>query len=157
MSFDMENILEDVKAVLVANFNTKLVEIDTEKNDGVTLVPVESDAYFLQSLDNEFSNYSAFIVYGVTDINPINNGPYTSQEYTLTVMLIASDDGSGEEMTKKMLRYSKALREVFEKNWQSTGLGNKLDINSFVPVHVAGLNDSQEHRIAAIELKTTIS
>lgn len=154
--YDIEDILADIKTALTDNLNTKIAAITTEKNDGITLATVDSNALFMQSLDNEMTNYDPFVFYGITDITTTNAGPYPANEYTIAVFLTVADDGSGEEMTKKALRYHRALSESFTEHWNKSAARNKIEISNLAPLEIEMLNTSKEFRAVGIELRTTI-
>ena len=44
--FDFEDILDDIKTVLVANLNTKIGLLNTEKNDGISIPTIKDQAFF---------------------------------------------------------------------------------------------------------------
>jgi len=157
VSYDIEDVLNNIKVILKANLNTEITNINTAKADSITLSSVNDNAYAFQSLDHEIYNYNPFVFFGVVDIATTANGPYTSEELTISVMLIATDDGQGETMTRKMLRYNQALKETFKNNWAKGGIRNRIEIESMLPVKIEGLNDTQEHRVVGVELKTILS
>jgi len=85
---DLETILADVKATMVAHFNAKLTALNTEKNDGITLLPLDGDAYFLQQLNGKLANWNPICVYGCDNIETISRGPFAGSKFTLSVMIV---------------------------------------------------------------------
>lgn len=155
--YDIEDILDNTKTILQNDLNTQIGIINTDKSDSITLDTIDSSAYAYQVMDNEIFNYNPFIFFGVTGINNNTQGPYVLEEIIVSVMLIAADEGTGEDMTRKMIRYQTALKETIKTNWPNGGIKNKITIESLLPVQIEQLNDSQDFRVVGIEFKTTIS
>lgn len=156
-AYDFENILDNVESILKTNLNTKISEVNTEKSDSITLNDVDSSAYAFQSLNNEIVNFDPFIVYGLIDIESDGIGPYTSSEAIIQVVLVACDTSEGVGMDRRMFRYQRAIKEVIESNWQSGGLGNKIKIDSLMPMTVKRLDGSEEFKAIGIEIKTNLA
>lgn len=157
MTHDIETVLDNIKEILEASLNSEIVIINNEKSDDSVMGQVDSNAYCFQSLDDEVFNYDPMVLYGVVDIEDVNNGPYNMQNLTIAIVVIASDDADGNVMTRRMFRYQKALKQTIEKNWQKGTIRNKITIESFLPTRIEGLNDSQSHRVVGIEVKTSIT
>lgn len=157
MAHDIESVLDNVKVILQANINNVISAINTEKNDDASLLPVNDGAYCFQSLDDTVHNYEPVVLYGVVDIANDNNGPYNANKVTVAVYIIACDDTDANNMTRRMFRYQRALKQTLESNWQSGKIGNKISINSMLPARIAGLNSSNEHRVVGIEFTTDIT
>ncbi len=150
--YDLENLLADVKAIMVANINTKLVEIDTEKGD-LTMAPIDNDAYFEQSLTTKTANWDQFILYGISDIESDGKGPMTLQKVSVQIVLILSDFGNDPDINKRVLRYGRALKEIFEKNWKKIS-GRAAQIKTYRPIEDP--LDDVVFRMIAIDLETSI-
>lgn len=153
--YDVENLLADIKTILVNNLNTKLAAIDSEKNDGITLKTVAEDAYILQSMDAKSANYNPYILYGVVDIEGEGFGPMTQQILQIQVALVLADFGE-QEMGKVMLRYLRALQEVIEDNWTENNNGVKLSISSLVPIDLQNINTSNRYKAVGLDIRAAL-
>lgn len=156
--YDLEDLLDDVEQVLKDNFNTKLGQIDTEKNDSIVLAPVSSDeGYFLQTLDGRIANANPIIYYSVADIESVGKGPATGNIYQIEVVLMLRDAIDESNIGKRMFRYSRALKEVFEEQWATIGNGIRLKILSLVPIAFTELNTSQPYRAVGVRLEAGLA
>ena len=154
--FDLENMVDEVVALVKAQLNTKIAEINAEKADSVTLATIEATAYSVLSLNNGIMNFDPFVVVYVEDIESQGIGPGTADFITLPVIVVAADMGTDTEIYKRMLRYMRALKEIFEENFQRIEPGNNLIIESVAPQYITGLNTNKRHRGAGVALKFTM-
>lgn len=153
---DFEEILDSIKTIVSDNFNAKLSTISTEKGDGVILPSVNSNAYFFQSLDDSAANFDPFIVYGIVDIESTNMGPSVSEKIMISVVIVLSDNGR-LDINRIMFRYSRALKEIFQDNWQIHNSSSKININSSTVVPFDALDSSATYKAIGIELEVTLS
>lgn len=150
---DLENILDDIETLLKAQYNTKLTAIDTEKADGITLAPVATGAYFMQTLNNTVANFNPFIFYGVEQIEPRDGiGPATASRYLFNIVLALADGGNDPDYARRLFRYSRALQEVFEENFAKISHSSKFRIETLEPVPLKLINSSQPYRAVGVKL-----
>lgn len=151
--YDIESIMNEVKAVMTTSLNTRLASIDSEKADAITLKAVSLSSYYHQELNGGTINTNPFVFYGISDIQgeaSINGS--TSTELTIFAILVLTDEGQDLAIANRMLRYQRALREIFEDNFELPESRVKLSITSQVPVEVTLLNSTQTHRAIGISL-----
>ena len=156
MAYDLESLMSDVKSILTTNLNTKIGDINTEKGDSITLLTVDSAAYFMQDLDHESLNFNPFIFYSVEDIDGTGFGPNTPQEFLINVILVLADQSGLTDVSTRMFRYSRALKEIFEENFSIKSNSNFISINVLAPVPLTSLNESMEFRAIGIQIKSSI-
>jgi hypothetical protein len=120
---------------------------------------VPSGGYFLHSMDQAIANFSPFIMYGITDIQSpgdINQG-YTPSIVEVAVIIVVDDEGIDVNITKRMFRYGRALKEVFEENFDSAVNGAvKLQVLSQVPINLQLLNDSNKQKAVGVLLRASM-
>lgn len=134
MKYDLEQLLSDLKAVCITNLNTKLAAITTEKGDSLSLPTISSDAYFFQRLDkNRVGPFKAFLFYAVEDPNADGIGPHTLEEYLINFIVALKDTADGEDFTTRLLRYSRALKEIFETACTQNKVRTKIVVSSLSP------------------------
>lgn len=151
--YDIEQLLTDIKTILVDNLNVKITAINTEKNDSITLDSIESSAYFMQGMDGPQTNFDPFVYIGVTDIKGEEGlMSYTATLLDIAVAIIVADEGQDVEMWKRMFRYQRALREVFEENFDFKAGTVKLSVRSQVPIEIQLLNNSYSHKAIGVTL-----
>ena len=156
MAYDLESLMSDVKSILTTNLNTKIGDINTEKGDSITLLTVDSAAYFMQDLDHESLNFNPFVFYSVEDIDGTGFGPNTPQEFLINVILVLADQSGLTDVSTRMFRYSRALKEIFEENFSIKSNSNFISINVLAPVPLTSLNESMEFRAIGIQIKSSI-
>ena len=156
MAYDLENLMSDIKSVMIDNLNTKINAINTEKSDSTTLLTVDNNAYFLQELDSTTINYNPFIFYSCEEIEGTGFGPNTPQEFLINCVLVLADQSAYSDIPSRMFRYLRAMKEIFEENFSIKTNSNFISINQITPIPLTGLNDQQEFRATGIQIRTTI-
>jgi hypothetical protein len=153
--YDAESLLSDIETFLKANLNTKISAITTEKNDGITLRTVDSGAYFFQVLDDKIANFNPIVVYGLTDWQSDGIGPANAEKVAIEIAIILTDDSQDANIGKKMLRYHRALTELFNENWAKIRSSLKLKITSLPPITI-GLNGQENARAVGIRVEADL-
>jgi hypothetical protein len=156
MVYDLESLMVDVKSILTTNLNTKIGAINTEKGDSITLLTVDSSAYFLQDLDHASVNHNPFIFYSCEDIDGTGFGPNTPQEFIINIILVLADQSGYTDLATRMFRYSRALKEIFEENFSIKSNSNFISINVLAPIPLSTLNESREFRAVGLQIKSSI-
>jgi hypothetical protein len=152
----METVAEQLKAILVADFNNKLTEISTEKGDSVELPSVDDEAYAFQTMDNKVINYDPFICYGVEDVENISNQQSSAEDVTYSAVIVLGDNGR-QDINRIMLRYSRALKEVFEANWQNYNTGTNIEVSRSTVIPLEALDSSATYKAVGVQLKVVLS
>jgi hypothetical protein len=160
--YDIESLLRDIATFIAANLPAKLTAITTEKGDSLTLEAPASGAYFLQNLEKEAANYDPILVYGIEDIEPGGGtGPGTALPLKLFVMLALHDVGNDPNVVYRLLRYQRALMDIFESNWASVGNSVKFRVSGLVPIPLSFLGPDREHlrntKAVGLNLEATLS
>lgn len=156
MSHDFEEILAEVKTVITGNLSAKLLAIATEKGDSIVLPPVDANAYAMQSMDQFVMNYDPFIVYGVSNIETIPNGPMNSEKIQMEIIIVLADNGRSN-INQIMFRYLRSLKEIFQENWQLHNTSSKININSSTVVPLESLDSSAQYKAVGIEIETFLT
>lgn len=135
MTYDLEQLCFDLQTIASANLATKLAALDTEKNDGLTLKAPASTAYFFQALNKaQATADDVFVFFGMDDPTADGLGPMTVEEVEIFFIVMARDTGENQQYLRRMLRYSRALKEIFQENFSNTPWKNKLKVTSIAPV-----------------------
>lgn len=159
MAYDIENLLSDVKGILTSNFNTKLTAITSEKGDSITLTAIDSSSYFFQTMNDRTANFvGPFILYGIEDLKsiPTPRSCASATEVLISILVIVADQGQDLNIMSRMLRYSRALKEVIEENFRIVECCNSLEVQSLVPVPFQDINTGEPYRAVGILLKTVL-
>lgn len=159
--YDIESLLSDIEAKLKATINTKLAEIDTEKNAGlaaedqITLEQIPDDGY-LTSLNGAEANFKACIHYGEVESTPEDvAGSSVAKRIVVEVAVLLPDAGD-KYIMNRMYRYRRALEEIFEANWGRIGPGARLQVSSLAPITIRNLQTSARHKVVGVQLETVL-
>ncbi len=133
--YDIESILADLKATLVANLNTQISAINTEKGDGITLKSVDDSAYHLQNQEDRVELFDPFVVYGEAAEPAIQaTGPGVAITYQVAVWMVLADNGTDLSIVKRLFRYRRALMDLMKSNWSSFAKADqKMKIQASMP------------------------
>jgi hypothetical protein len=156
MAYDLESLMSDVKTIMTTHLNNKIGDINTEKSDTITLLTVDSAAYFMQDLDHESVNYNPFIFYSCEDIEGTGFGPNVPQEFIINIILVLADQSGYTDLSTRMFRYSRALKEIFSENFSIKSNSNFISINVLAPVPLTTLNESREFRAVGLQIRSSI-
>ena len=153
MKFDLEDTLLRIEAVLKENLNTQITAINTEKADGISLKQISSDAYFLQSMNERMANYDPYVVCAIEDIQSSGLGHASSLEIRILAAICVSDQGEDLNISRRMLRYSRALREAFEAGWSDIGgISQRMILTSQIPIQFQLLDSGQYFRAVGVDI-----
>lgn len=133
--YDLETLLfDDILPMLKANLNTEIALINTEKNDNFVIEAITDNAFAAQSLDDNIDNFKNFVFLMLDDIQAEGRGPATSTAFRVHVMIVSSGSSNQKESSRRMFRYLRALKQCFEKNWDTTSkLRIKLHVEQIPP------------------------
>jgi len=119
MKYDIEKLEEGILALIQENIPAKIAEINAEKADGILLQTPTTDQYF-NTTDDEVNNNTLSVMYGIIDGSPLSIGSNTAEDnrYALLFYLDEKNQAAGV-VRKKLLRYIRASKEIFEENFHS--------------------------------------
>lgn len=151
--YDLESLVYDVETMLKSKLDTEISAITTEKNDGITLPVIGSNAYAVQTLDNVTMNYEQFVYLGVVDVRTTGTGPATAKDYGIVVMIVSGGKPNQLNNIRRMFRYGRALEQTFEKNWDKIGSHRvKFKIESIPPQDYQNLNGTKQFQAVGVVL-----
>lgn len=161
--YDAENLLHDLKAILVANLNTYIAAIESEKVaqglPATNLASVDTtNGYFEQNWSDGILNITPAIFYGIEDVRTEGYGPVTSQLYKVWVEIVLVDTQVDKLMTSRIHRYSRAIKDVLEDNWDKLPSASKTKIETIRPLSFKlDLNSSEEIRVGGVSIITSLA
>lgn len=164
MKYDIEDLLDDLLAYCQANLPAKITAIEAEKvskSKGVEggLATVPNAAYYLQAWDNAILNHPVAIFYGVEDIaaNDISAG-VTAQNYKIFFEIILTGNNQYGDVHKRIHRYSRALREIFEDYVKKNSFISRTKIEQVRPISFKlELDTSDETNVGGVSISTSIT
>lgn len=158
MTYDIENLMDDIETFMKANINTKIAAINAEKADSTVLKTISDSAYFFQSLDERVTNFNPFVFYGLAaNIESEGIGPAVSKILPINIAVITFDSNQAN-IGKRYLRYNRAIEEIFLEKWdQVSNNATKVKVRTPVLIDFTILNDSQPFRVVGVELEVTVA
>ncbi len=153
--YDLETLLKNIKSVIVSDFNTKITEINTEKNDGITLPTFDTNAVVF-NMDKKWMNYNPSIMIQTIDNQGISNANTRSKNLIINVALIYSNINiDGENLQWMMLRFQRALEEIFEAKFSSRLFLGRLTIQSLPTLEFT--EETKTYNMTGVDLITTFA
>lgn len=156
MKQDPEVFLLAVKQFLVDNLNTEIGNINTEKNDSIVLSTISSSAYFIQTLNDTVANYNPHILVGLDDIGSVGIGPGTLKTLTFSVVIILEDRGEDLYIGQRLLRYGRALEDLFNRSFNKILPHASFKVNSLVPIALISVNSNDPYRAVGVQIQTAL-
>lgn len=153
--YDVESFVRDIETTLKTKLNDVIDAINTEKNDTIILKNINDNAYAFQTLNDKVLSYSPFVFYYIQDIQGTGIGPATSQDIALEVVIIL-EDKQDHKFQYELLRYLRALIELFNNNFNNIKYSKKLTIESLTPVQFRLPNSSKYNSAIGVSIATTI-
>jgi hypothetical protein len=160
---DIESALAEILAMIKAKLNTQIAAIEAEKvldSAGIPggLAAIDDAAYYEQTWSNNILNHPVAIFYGIENVNAKSLGPETAEEVTYFVEVVVSDSGMDVYGPKRILRYSRAIKEVIQNNFDKLIFGGIMKVETVRPVSFKLEEDaSDEIRVGGVSLTLAIA
>jgi hypothetical protein len=154
--YDIERFFNDLETVLKSNINTKITEINNEKNDDIFMKPVEDDAYIKHSLNQEVVNYDPYIFMYIDNIESSGIGPRVSKVVSVDIAMVIKDPLT-ETMSSLVLRYLRSLEEVLTEKFNTVNKTRKIEVKSLAPFPFQSLDSSHFYYAIGVRAETTIA
>lgn len=163
--YDVEDLLDEIETLLKAKLNTKLTQIENlkiaqGKGVGLTLPKYQfsANAYYQQNWSDKILSRSPAIFYGLETIQATGSGSATLELYKIFVEVVMVDNGMDANGKRRLLRYSRAIREVFQENYDALSWNTKTNIETVRPLSftIDG-NTSEEIRVGGVSIVTGLA
>lgn len=160
--YDAEDLVADIKALLVSKLNTEIDAVEAEKvaagRVASGIEDVDSSAYFLYEWTADSLNKTPACGIFVSDQQLVSDGPESKQTFIIDVGVVLSGTDNDSLAVHKLLRYGRALRQVFEKNWGKMNSAlSREKLESVGPIAFKLNADSSEQcKIAGVTLTVTL-
>ena len=150
---DLESLEDDILQILEDNFASKVVEINTEKADAISISNIPRDQWF-DSANEKVFNLTEYAVYGFGDVTGIIPAEDPG-EITYSFEIAFTDMQDTVEGKKKALRYGRLLREILEENAHKLSYTSTLEMTVFAPVGIKDLRGTPI-KVVGVEIKTAM-
>jgi hypothetical protein len=166
LKYDTEDLLETVLGIMTTGgaLNSKIAAIEAEKisaGKGLspTLKPVAATSYFLQSWSEGILNASPAIFYGVEDVAGTESaGPVVAKTYKLFVEVVLVDSGMSSDGSKRVMRYARALEELFAESFAPSIAYGRVKIEAVRPAAFKlALDSDDEVKVGGVSLTIGIA
>ena len=162
-TYDAEDLLDSILSMVQTGLTAKLLAIETEKiakGKGITggLPAPDSSAYFRQTWSDNILNFSPAIFYGNENVEALGVGPSTVQKYKIFVEVVLTDSGMDTYTSSRILRYSRALKEILETNFSEVSEAGQIKIETVRPVAFKlDLDSSEEIKVGGVSLTLALA
>lgn len=163
MRYDPENLMADIKVILVANLNTAIAAVEAEKiAQGLPTTNLASvdttNGYYEQNWSDKILQSSPAIFFGIEEIITEGIGPASSQKIKVFVELVLSDSGMDTLGKNRIHRYARAIKDVFEANFGKFPGGSQIKIETVRPISFKlDLNSSEEIKVGGVSITTSLA
>lgn len=161
--YDLESLLNDIEATLKAKLNTRIGVVEAEKTGlgspvGLPLVD-DPNGFFKQTWDDRILNQNPAVFYGIQTIDAAGSiESATAQYVTIFVEIVLTDGRNDKNTVTRLLRYTRAVREIFEEAFAILDAGSAIKIETVAPVSFRLDTDtSEEVLIGGITIKAAIA
>lgn len=159
MKYDVEKLEADLLALVKSKLPSKLAEITAEKADSITLVVPTADDYF-NTTDDEVLNRKLSVQYGLIDGSPLSISSSTAEtnRYLFLIYLNELNKKPGV-VRKKLYRYIRALKEIFEENFDRLSFVSKMNIHTIAPTSASWDENeiSPVYKVGGVYIETSIA
>ena len=163
--YDAENLLETILGIMKTSgaLNTKITAVEDEKiaqSKGLSpaLKLVSDDSYFLQSWNEKILNKSPAIFYGIEDTTAQSAGSAVLKIYKIFVELVMVDNGMSNDGSKRIMRYARALEELFAENFSPAVAQGTVKVEAVRPVAFKlALDSDEEIKVGGVTLTIGIA
>lgn len=150
---DLETFEDDILNIIEGNLASKILLINDEKSDGITLDNIPREHWFDGANEKVF-NLNAYAVYGFDDIEGmIPNEKAGVITYTFE---IAFNEGMNTKSSKKKaLRYGRILKEIIEENAYKLAYVSNLEMTLFAPISIKDIRENHL-KVVGVQISTTM-
>lgn len=154
--FDVESFGDYFLDLIQTNLSAKITALNAEKNDGITLETF-TNAQYIDDMNGEVVNFASFIFYGFPEVvtNMNQNGDF-ALDVTMSFEVVFQGTEVGPVVSKKILRYSRALAEIVCENIRKNSQIQSVSVEVLAPVTFIQNANSSRSKIGGIQIKGTI-
>ncbi len=160
MTFDAEDLLDSVLSIMTDGLNTKIAAVEAEKTTKgkpIGLTAVDSNAYYRQTWNDKILQYTPAIFYGIENTASTSVAGVTATQYFIFAEVVISDSGNDDQVVNRILRYTRALKELFEEQFGKVAEAGKIKIETVRPVSFKLEEDnSNEVKVGGISITLTL-
>lgn len=155
--YDLENLLDDVLAIMNTNLNTRISAIEAEKAAAgsalsPTLAPIAK--FYRQTWVDDILNQPVSVFYGIEDVQANDGGGEVAEIVKIFCEVVLVDNGMTNDTSTRILRYARALREIFKENFGEIQQVGNTKIETVRPISFRlALDSNDEIKIGGVSLQ----
>lgn len=160
--YDIENLVADVQALLVANLNTYVAAVEAEQVaaglPACSPPAIASDAYFTFGWNDKALNKKQGVGIFIGDHSTEGEGAMLKERWVIDVGVYLSGTQNDPKATQKLLRFTKALKLLFTEKWGKLGPAvSREKLETVGPIDFKFNGDSSDDcKIAGVSLSLTL-
>ena len=159
-TYDVEDLVKDIETLLKASLVAKTIEVEAAQVaaglpvawESPSAPAIEAEAYHQFDWGENLNHAAGVAIFLAADPQTEGHGPFSKQSFVLDVGVYLSGTANDPTADRKLLRYSKAMKQLFEENWgkinpaftrerveQVGPIGFKFNVNSSDQCKIAGV------------------
>jgi hypothetical protein len=161
--YDIESMVADVEVLLKANLATYVAAVEAEQVAAglpaafASPAVIDADAYHQFAWNDHALNKNIGVAIFIGDHTTQGEGPYAREQFILDVGVYLSGTQNDPAATRKLLRYSKALSNLFSEKWGKFLGVSREKIETVGPIDFKFNVDSADAcKIAGVALTVTL-
>lgn len=159
--YDVEQFLDDILGLVKTNLNIEIASIQAEKDtllgsNNISIKTVENKAYYV-SLDEGVANYDPFVYYGVENDQAIPMEGASAENVQAFFFVVLHNSASDAETHRRLLRYTRALKQIMENNFDVISQIGTIKVEAVVPTNFQDMESNTFYKMAGISLSLSIA
>lgn len=154
--FDPEEFRDYFLALVQDNLGAKVTEINTEKGDA--LITDLTDDQYISSFNDKVMNEESFCYHRIMDIvTEESHAGGVSLRITMMFVFLFTEQQDWGIAEKKILRYTRAVQEIFSENARKESRISDLTIEPFAPDMIALSENSPYMQAGGVQVSGVIT
>lgn len=154
---DIEKVEQVILGIVQSNLAAKVAEINTDKDDGLSLTDIDSSKYYTDFYQEELTG-SKFIFFGIEQPETQSIGSDSAETWTIFYKVFIEQENNLSTIRSSVLRYTRALKEIINENSSLIARHcSKGEISNLTPENVEDINNNTPFKMGGIEFKITLS
>jgi hypothetical protein len=162
---DAEDIAKSILDIMThptEGLNAYISAVDAEKTaKGMAFTPalklVASAGYFYQSWNDKILNIDPAIFYGFEDVQAGDAGKGIAKTFKIFVEIVLVDNGMTNDVDRRVLRYSRALEELFADKFDVVNNSSRIKIETVRPMSMkVDFDSSDEVKVGGISISLSV-
>ena len=155
--YDVEQLTKDLLQLVKDNLNTEITKIQTQKGNDFELKLIAEPTAYYPSLDDNILEFDPFVYYGIGDNDILSNGPESSDNLEIFFTVVFTNENDDDNNYWRSLRYIRALRKVFENNYDSIPEAGDLKLGVITPQNLKDLDDDTFYKLSGITVTASLA